>query len=221
MAMGELILHDIFMDLQKAYDALDWDKCLEILVVYGVGPRAFRILQTYWGQINIVAKHRGYYYPPLNGYRGVAQGDPLPPTIFNVVVYAVIGHCVMMVAAMEEGSEGLGTSVKDLVAYFYEDNRLVMSNQLERMKRLCGVLTDLFDRVGLRMNTWKTVSMEFQACHMPGSMSVMAYDRRLAGMGPTYRERNMIQVQFPECGVGVAAELLLTHCQSWHGMRWG
>ena len=38
----------IFMDLHKAYDALDRDRCLEILEVYAVGPQVCRIFWTYW-----------------------------------------------------------------------------------------------------------------------------------------------------------------------------
>ena len=34
----------IFLDLHKVYDALDWDRCLEILEGYGVGPQACQTL---------------------------------------------------------------------------------------------------------------------------------------------------------------------------------
>ena len=47
-AMREAVLFDVFLDLQKAYDTMDWDRCLEIIAAYGVGPRALRLLQTYW-----------------------------------------------------------------------------------------------------------------------------------------------------------------------------
>ena len=46
-AMREAVLSDFSMDIQKAYDALDWDRCLGIMVSYGVGPRTIRLLRTY------------------------------------------------------------------------------------------------------------------------------------------------------------------------------
>ena len=42
--MREEVLYMIFLDLHKAYVALDRDRCLEILEGYGVGPRSHGIL---------------------------------------------------------------------------------------------------------------------------------------------------------------------------------
>ena len=38
LAMRKAVLFEVFLDLQKAYDTLDWDRCLEILVMYRVAP---------------------------------------------------------------------------------------------------------------------------------------------------------------------------------------
>ena len=59
IAMKETVLHAIFLDLPKAYNALDRDRCLDILVGYGVGPRTLRILRTYWFQIQMATNVGG------------------------------------------------------------------------------------------------------------------------------------------------------------------
>ena len=82
----------IFLDLTKAYVALDRSRCLEILEGYGVGPSARRLLTTYWRRLTMMARAGGYYEEAFKGERGVTQGDPLSPTIFNVVVDAVVQH---------------------------------------------------------------------------------------------------------------------------------
>ena len=91
-ALREEVLYVIFLDLHKVYDALDRSRCLEILEGYGVGPRVWRLLQTYWQRLTMVARAGGYYGAALQGDRGVTQGDPLSPTIFNVVVDVVVRH---------------------------------------------------------------------------------------------------------------------------------
>ena len=63
-----------------------------------MGPRAIRILQTYWFQITMVAKSGGYNDPPSKVFRGVTQGNPLSPTIFNISMDAVMHHWVAVVA---------------------------------------------------------------------------------------------------------------------------
>ena len=85
----EEFLYVIFLDLQKAYDALDRSRCLEILEGYGVGPKARRLLTNYWRRLTMVARAGGYYRTAFGGERGMTQGDPLSPTIFNLVVDAV------------------------------------------------------------------------------------------------------------------------------------
>ena len=94
--MREEVLYVIFLDLTKAYDALDRFRSLEILEGYGVGPQARRLLRAYWGKSTMVAWEGGYYGTGFKVARGVTQGDPLSPTISNVVVDAVVRHWVVL-----------------------------------------------------------------------------------------------------------------------------
>ena len=69
---------------------------LEILEGYGVGERVRRLLREYWNKSTVVARAGIYYGTGFKGGRGVTQGDPLSPTIFNVVVDAVVRHWVTL-----------------------------------------------------------------------------------------------------------------------------
>ena len=71
----------IFLDLTKAYDALDRSRSLEILKGYGLGDRVRRLLRECWDKTTMVARAGGYYGKGFKGGRGVTQGDPLSPTI--------------------------------------------------------------------------------------------------------------------------------------------
>ena len=82
----------IFLDLHKAYVALYSGICLEILEGYRVGPWARHILQEYWDRLRMVARAGGYCAADFKGLWGVTQVDSLSPTIFNLVVHAVVQH---------------------------------------------------------------------------------------------------------------------------------
>ena len=102
----------IFLDLTKAYDALDRSRCLEILEGYGVGPNSRRLLKTYWCRLTMVARAGGYYGKAFKGGIGVTQGEPLSPTIFNVVVDAVFRQWVNGLVDEAEAKGETGREVR-------------------------------------------------------------------------------------------------------------
>ena len=65
---------------------------MDILEGYGVGPRALCLLRRYWERFQMVERLGWYYGENFRGERGMTQGDPLSPTIFNVVVDTVVRH---------------------------------------------------------------------------------------------------------------------------------
>ena len=110
--MREEVLYVIFLDLHKAYDALDRSRCLEILEGYGVGTQSRRLLQSYWRRLTMVVRASGYYGTAFKGGRGVTQGNPLSPTIFNVVMDVIVRHWVTGVIVYAEAQGGLGNKVR-------------------------------------------------------------------------------------------------------------
>ena len=90
---------------------MDRSRILKIFEVYGVGQRVRRLLWAYWIKSTMVARAGGYYGTGFKGERGVTQVDPLSPTIFNVVVDAVVRHWVTLEVEEAEtrGSGRAGT----------------------------------------------------------------------------------------------------------------
>ena len=115
-----------------------------------------------------------------------------------MVVDAVICHWLTVVTTTEAGTGGLDLTIIDLAAYFYADEGLLASTKLERLQRAFDVLTGLFERFGLRTNTAKTIGIVCQPFHAPWRMLEAAYARRVTGKGPTFLERQRMQVEFPE-----------------------
>ena len=68
MVMRKEVLYEIFLDIHKAYDALDRNHCLDILAAYRVIPRAIRLLRRYWDQLKNFARAGGYYIDHFKGF---------------------------------------------------------------------------------------------------------------------------------------------------------
>ena len=87
-----------------------------------------RLLREYWNKLTMVARAGGYYGKGFNGERGVTQGDPLSPTIFNVVVDAVVRHWVTLAVTEAETRGEQGREGRHQAALFYEDDSTVASS---------------------------------------------------------------------------------------------
>ena len=119
----------------------------------------------------------------------MTQGDPLPPTIFNVVADAVVRHWASMALDEAETRGERGNKGRHQAALFYADDGMVALSEPHWLQWDFDTLLSLFERVGLRTNVGKTVSMVCRPCQAAGTQSVAAYRRKMTGEGPTYRER--------------------------------
>ena len=137
----------------------------------------------------MVARAGGYYGESFKGARGVTQGDPLSPTIFNVAVDAVVRHWVKMVLDKVEKRGERGNKGRHQAALFYADDGMVASSDPRWLQWAFDALVSLFERMGLRTNVGKTVSMVCRPCQAARTHSVAAYWRKMTREVPTYRDR--------------------------------
>ena len=165
----------------------------------------------------MVARADGYYGKDFKGKIGVTQGDPMSPTIFNVVMEAVVRHWVTGVIADAEAQGELVQEGQHQVALFYTYDGMVVSSYPLWIQGVFNTLVGLFDRMGLRKNVGKTVGMVCHPCQAVGNLSTEAYGRRVRGVGPTYRERLKGPVACGECGELLEAGSLSSHLMTQHG----
>ena len=64
-------LFQVFLDVRKAYNSLDKERCLELLSGYGLGPNLARLLENYWRRQGIVPKIGKYLGTAFGAWRGV------------------------------------------------------------------------------------------------------------------------------------------------------
>ena len=118
------------------------------------------------------------------------QGDLLSPTLFNVVVDAVVRHWIegLVTETAEKGETG--REGRHQSAVFYAADRMVVSLGPAWLQGAFSALVAIFDRVGLRTNVKKTVSMACHPCRAgSGNWTTAGYSRRLTGVGNTFKER--------------------------------
>ena len=129
----------------------------------------------------MVARAVGYYRASFKGDQGVTQEDSLSPTIFNVVMYAVVRHWVdvMVEGAGERGERGQEGRHQN--ALFYADYGVVALSDPRWLQDSLSTLVGLFDMVGLRTNVGKTFVMVCFLCQAAGNQSEVAYGRWMKG----------------------------------------
>jgi hypothetical protein len=62
---GQCPLYRIYVDLKKAYNALDREQTLNILAAYGVGPKMLRLQKHFWDTAKLVCPTGGNYGEPF------------------------------------------------------------------------------------------------------------------------------------------------------------
>ena len=84
--MREKVFYKVFLDLKKAYDAKDRESSLNMLVAYGVRPRKRTPSTSVMGKTHHISIGGAILRHPVHRVLGVTQGNPLSPTIFNMMV---------------------------------------------------------------------------------------------------------------------------------------
>ena len=112
----------------------------------------------------MVAKAGGCYGAEFKDARGVMQGDPLPPTILNVVVDEVVRHWVTVVVESTKEWGGRGKEGRHQNYLFYMDDGMVAFSYPQWLQGGLRTLFGLFERVVLNTNVGKTVVMVFRPC---------------------------------------------------------
>jgi hypothetical protein len=121
-------LYQIYVDLKKAYNALDREQTLDILVAYGVGPKMLRLQKHFWDTAKLVCRTRGNYGEPFNAKRGITQGGPLSFLMFNVCVDAIVREWLCQMLDKDIARNGIGNRVAKILVAFYVDDGLIASS---------------------------------------------------------------------------------------------
>jgi hypothetical protein len=115
--------------------------------------------------------------------RGVTQGDIPSPTIFNIVVDAIVRYWTAEVVGDQAAIDG-GDAWPVVSSTVYADDGLLTSHDAEKLQSSYTLLLcELFSLMNLNSNTEKTKSMVFLPQSVYDGISDVAYNRRMSGDG--------------------------------------
>jgi hypothetical protein len=206
-------LYQVFVDLRKAYDHLDQERCLAIMTGYGVGPKLLRLQTKFWNQAQMVCQAGGSFGKLFSTFRGITQGGPLSSLMFNVCVDAVIREWLWRMMDKEAAHGRFVEASRKIVAFFV-DNGLVGSRDPIWLQSALDIFVILFESICLRTNPDKTKVMTCVPGNIRAAHTEEVYHAQQYGpVNPTAKHH---WVECDICGVSLVAGSLRSHLETKH-----
>ena len=140
----------VFLVIHNTYESLDRGRCLEVLREYRMGPNLARLIMTYWDRQRIVPKTGIFLGKKFRTGRGLTQGDPASPMIFNIVVDAVVQVVLDVVYGPQEAQHDLSWAAGEWNLILYVDYGRIAGRYHMWVRDALLVTVEMFFRMGLK-----------------------------------------------------------------------
>jgi Reverse transcriptase (RNA-dependent DNA polymerase)/zinc-binding in reverse transcriptase/Endonuclease/Exonuclease/phosphatase family len=118
----------IMLDFEKAYDRVNPDYLAAVLTTMGFAPTFIRIIHSLFFETRIHLNINGHIAPSITQGRGLRQGDPLSPLLFNIAL-----EPLLQTIRNRSDLHGISTltAVKIVLMAYADDVLLLLNNKLE------------------------------------------------------------------------------------------
>jgi hypothetical protein len=158
--LEQVPFYGVFLNLKKAFDSMDCERCLLILGGYGFGSKMIWLFQNFWANATMVCQASVNYGTLFQAEWGVTQGGPLSAKLFNILVDALAWEWLR---ELREGSALEPDEIDHLMAtffaIFYVNDAYLVSRDPDFLQRVLDILVNLFTQISLETNVQKMQTM--------------------------------------------------------------
>ena len=156
-------LHLLFLDWSKAFDSVTFSAIESSLTHFGVPPLFIRTIMSLYSSPKFVVRHSGSCSDVSPQTRGLRQGCPLCPYLFNFV----LSHSFFDVERSYISQFGLLSGVINTPFPFwdleYADDIVLLSNSAQQITRLLHLLQREAHIRGLTLNLDKCAHLRLHS----------------------------------------------------------
>ena len=156
------------------------------------------------------AKTTTIFGKPFVTERGVKQGDIVSPTIFNIIIDAVVRHTLHQIMENNDNQTAI---------QFYEDDGVLAGEDYEQIQQMLELLKENFLLFGLEISIEKTEMMAMHAKIKHKPISSEAYDRKINGIGASYKEKQIMMTSCEWCNKEMQTRSIQRHQLSANCMK--
>jgi hypothetical protein len=145
------------IDFEKAYDKVKWSFLQQTLRMKGFSPKLCRWIQNMVSGGSVGIKVNDYIGPYFQMKRGLRQGDPMSPILFNIVADML---ALLINRAKTDGEiRGVLSHLVDdglSILQYSDDTIIFLDHDLEQAKNLKLLLCAFEKLLGLKINFHKS-----------------------------------------------------------------
>ena len=144
-----------FVDLEKAFDRVDWIKLMDILKRRGIDWRERRLIGRLYMNQHVAVRFGNGISEWGEVGRGVRQGCCISPTLFVMYLEEIIEESL-------EDEENVGANIGGewIRCLKYADDMVVIAEDPETLNRMMKKINDVCERYGMKVNKAKTKTMK-------------------------------------------------------------
>ncbi|KAL0290880.1 UNVERIFIED_CONTAM: putative mitochondrial protein [Sesamum radiatum] len=156
----------IKVDIQKAYDSVNWDFLLESLRIFQFPSRFIDWIEQCVSTVAYSVLLNGSLHGFFSGSKGLRQGDPLSPYLFVIVME--IWHVMLRLRTQSDESFQYHWKCNDLGILnlcFADDVLIFCAGTINSVSTIKATLLEFAELSGLRVNPGKSTIILSKSVH--------------------------------------------------------